>query len=138
MRKSIPKKDTGVTSAMVLLILGGLLVFASGIAALLVGSFVNHIPQNLTINGTNGTRIYVKGVVGKVGLLGEVAGTLGIISGIIMMACAVMLYRKPQKAELFGVIGLIFTIISLSSSGGFFIGFVLGLVGSIMGIMHNK
>jgi hypothetical protein len=54
---------------------------------------------------------------------------IGVVSGIIVTICAVMLNTRPEEHTAWGAIILVFSIISFLSMGGFFIGAILGLAG---------
>ncbi|MCL4411602.1 hypothetical protein M1329_01555, partial [Candidatus Marsarchaeota archaeon] len=65
-------------------------------------------------------------------------GVLGIVSGIIMILASVMLYNtNVSKVKTWSIIALVFSIISLGAFGGFVIGFILGLIGSILGLTYK-
>src|SRR5438552_13417977 len=52
-----------------------------------------------------------------------------------MVVGGFMLYSKPTNAKMWGVIVLILSIISwVTALGGFFIGFLLGLIGGILAL----
>lgn len=59
---------------------------------------------------------------------------LGTISGVIILIGSVMLYSQPSQAQTWGIIILVFSVISLLGLGGFFVGAVLGFVGGILTI----
>jgi len=45
-----------------------------------------------------------------------------------------MLWMKPQQHVMWGVVVLLFSLFSIITTGGFFIGLILGLIGGILGI----
>lgn len=59
---------------------------------------------------------------------------IGLISGVIVLVAAIMLYSKPRETTLWGVLIIVFSVISLLGAGGFFIGFILGLIGGILAL----
>lgn len=67
-------------------------------------------------------------VSGAVGVL----GVLGLAAGIIVLASAVMLRINPGQRKTWGVLILVFSILSFLGLGGFVVGAVLGTVGGIM------
>lgn len=104
------------TTAFVLSLVGGVIV-------LLVGFFVMVIRR---------TRL----VLGETGLLGGATGLLGVTWGISMIAGAVMLYFRPQQHKTWSIMVIVFSLLSwVGSVGGLFIGFILGLLGGILGII---
>ncbi|TMI20489.1 zinc ribbon domain-containing protein [Candidatus Bathyarchaeota archaeon] len=108
------------TAAMVLSLIGGLFVIFGGAALAFVGSLIGSL--NVTGTGTASNT--------ALGL-----GIAGVIMGIIMVVGGFMMYSKPTSAKMWGVIVLILSIISwVTALGGFFIGFLLGLIGSILAL----
>jgi len=63
-------------------------------------------------------------------------GILGIVFGVIVILWAVMLYTNPRQHELWGVLIIALSVISvLSCMGGMGIGLVLGVIGGILAIL---
>jgi len=58
----------------------------------------------------------------------------GAITGIIVIVGAIMLYSQPRQHLIWGIIVLVFSILSILSSGGLIIGLILGIVGGALGI----
>ncbi len=59
---------------------------------------------------------------------------VNVVSGIVVLIGALMLYSRPKQAHMWGTLVLIFSIISLVSMGGFIIGAILGIVGGALAI----
>ncbi|MEM1539412.1 MAG: DUF6114 domain-containing protein [Candidatus Bathyarchaeia archaeon] len=112
------------TAAFVLSLAAGILILLGGIFGATVG----------IIGGT------IIGVVPGFGWLGGLIvalGFLGLIFGILVIVGAVMINSgERDKVKTGSIIVLIFSILSLfaGGTGGFVIGFILGLVGSILGL----
>jgi hypothetical protein len=69
------------------------------------------------------------------GALAAIFGILGVVFGILVIVGAVMINSgEPSRVRTGGILALIFSIISLLAGGGFFIGFILGLVGGILAL----
>jgi hypothetical protein len=108
------------TAAMVLSLIGGLFVIFGGITLAFAGSLIGSL--NLTGAASASTTVLALGVV-------------GVIMGLVMVVGAFMMYSKPSSVKMWGVIVLIFAIISwVTAIGGFFIGFLLGLIGGILAL----
>jgi hypothetical protein len=104
------------TAAFVLSLIGGIFVLLAGLFVMLVGALLT---------------FFAFGVGGAFGLL-------GVIWGIIIIVGAAMLNSHPSDHVLWGVIILVFSIISwIGAVGGFFIGFLLGLIGGILAIVGH-
>jgi len=67
--------------------------------------------------------------------IGLVIGVVGLAFGILVLVGAVMLYMRPDQHVTWGVIILVFSILSIFTAlGGFLIGLVLGIVGGALAI----
>ncbi|OFX15015.1 hypothetical protein A3K71_05450 [archaeon RBG_16_50_20] len=73
------------------------------------------------------------GMMGGLGF-GFFAGLLGLIFGAIVIISAFMLNSKPQEHTTWGMLIVIFSVLSIfgSAMGGFGIGLVLGLIGGAL------
>lgn len=69
----------------------------------------------------------VSGIVGGIGLF-------GLVSGVIVLASAALLLAVPNQTRTWGVLILVFSILSFLGLGGFVIGAVLGIVGGILAL----
>jgi hypothetical protein len=121
------------TTGAVLALAGGILMVMGGILFLAVSTFIlPHLdiasfPNVQTPPGLNPGAIpsIASGVVGTMGLF-------GLASGIIVLISAVILLTKPDQARTWGVLVLVFSVLSLLGQGGFLVGAVLGIVGGIL------
>ena len=101
------------TAAFVLSLIGGIFIILGGIFLAVLGAAVTFF----------------------FGGIGGIFGILGIIWGIIVIIGAVMLNSNTEQHTTWGVIVLVFSIVSwFGALGGFFIGFLLALIGGILGI----
>ncbi len=111
------------TAAFVLSLIGGVFILLSGLAAALIFGFIG---------------AGVAMVPGMAPLGGAIAlmGFLGLIFGILVIVGAVMINSGVQnKVKTGSIVVLVFSILSLFTvGGGFLIGFILGLIGSILGL----
>jgi len=121
------------TTGAVLALVGGTLMMLSGILFLAVStvilpnldiaSFPNvHTPPGLTPGSISAI---ASGVVGAMGLF-------GLVSGIIVLVSAVILLTKPSQVRTWGVLILVFSVLSFLGPGGFVVGAILGIVGGIL------
>ena len=62
----------------------------------------------------------------------------GLVFGAIVTYAAMMLNSKPEKRETWGILIIIFSILSVVTGGGFGIGLVLGIIGGIMGMTWKE
>ncbi len=67
--------------------------------------------------------------------IGAIAGIFGLVWGVIIIVSANNLRAHPEQHVTWGVIILVFSLISWAGAfGGLFIGFLLGLIGGILAI----
>lgn len=117
---------TGSILALVgslLMLLGGIIFIGAAVYILPNMTFPNvHPPQ-----GLNPTAIpaLVSGIVG-------IMGAFGLVSGIIVLISAVMLLSNLGQRRIWGVLILIFSILSFIGFGGFIAGAILGMVGGVL------
>lgn len=111
------------TAAFVLSLIGGIFILLSGlVVAVVLGIFGGAISM---VPGME----FMGGAIALFGLLGLIFGIL-VIVGAVMMNSGVQ-----SKVKTGSVIVLVFSILSLVTvGGGFLIGFILGLIGSILGL----
>jgi hypothetical protein len=121
------------TTAATLALVGSILMVVSGVLFLAVSTFIlprldiasfpnTQIPPGLTPGSVSAI---ASGVVGTMGLI-------GVASGIIVLVSAVILLTKPSQARTWGVLVLVFSVLSFLGLGGFFVGSILGIVGGIL------
>jgi len=106
------------TAAFVLSLIGGIFILLGAIVVMVIMSAIGSF---MVIGGSADVLV--------------IYGAVGLIFAIIVLVGAVMLWMKPQQHVAWGVIVLLFSLFSIISLGGFFIGLILGLVGGILGIV---
>lgn len=113
------------TAAFVLSLIGAIFIIIGGLATAAIAAII-------------GTSLDIIGM-GSYGLGFAVLGALGVVWGIIALIGAVMMNSTDKSRVRTGsIIVLIFSIISwFGSFGGFFLGFLLALIGSILGLTWN-
>jgi hypothetical protein len=75
-----------------------------------------------------------RGMMGGLGYGFDFLGVLGLIFGVIVVISAVMLNSRPQEHTTWGVLIIIFSVLSVfgSAIGGFGLGLILGIIGGIL------
>ena len=60
-----------------------------------------------------------------------IAGTsiIGIVSGALVILGALMMSFRPHESHMWGVMVLVFSLLSFFGMGGFLVGAVLGIIG---------
>jgi len=104
------------TAAFVLVLIGGVFTLLGGIVLSIAGGIVT---------------FFLAGI-------GAAFGLIGIISGILMIVAAVLMNNTDiSKVHMWSIVALVFTLVGLMNGGGFVIGFILGLIGSILGLVYK-
>ncbi len=63
------------------------------------------------------------------------AGILGIIFGLVVIASAIMLNRRPAQHTTWGILIMVFSILGIFGGlGGYLVGLVLGIVGGALAV----
>lgn len=101
------------TAAFVLTLIGGVIIILTGLVVAAVGAIFTFF----------------------IGGIGGVFGLVGVLWGVLMIVSAVMLNNNPASHTTWGVLIIIFSVLSwFGSFGGFFIGFLLGLIGGVLAV----
>ncbi len=91
----------------------------------LASSFFSHVQPNSTGRFSPATiQGFASFVIGGL-------GAFGLISGIIVLASAVMLQVNLSGRRTWGVLILVFSVLSFLGTGGFVAGAILGIVGGV-------
>ncbi len=134
MEKNTTQQTTSAypQAASILSLVGGILILLAGVLFIAVSVFVlpniNYGHYNMTIpQGLNPATIpvLVSGIVG-------VMGAFELVSGIVVLVSAVMLLANMGQRRIWGVLILVFSILSFVGFGGFIAGAVLGMAGGIL------
>jgi hypothetical protein len=112
------------------MILAGMLIL--GVSAFII-PHLNSSLFNGTMNFNNTSHpIPINNIPGFVAGILTGVGLFGLISGIIVLGSGVMVRIHPEQSTVFGVLILIFSVLSFFGSGGFVIGAILGIIGGVM------
>lgn len=121
-------------TAAILLLIGGIIILIGGILSLYSGATFSSLPSSYTINGVT---LSTGAITGAVGTFIVISGAIALVCAIVIMLSGIMVYKKASKIKTWGVLGLVFAIISLANLGGYIIGFVLALVGAILALTYK-
>lgn len=121
------------TTAFALVLAGGILVIINSILELLVGLIIRGVNPGEVVSFPAGIAVvmvrFLKIVLIVFGVIGTVVGSLMIIAATQINS------GEPGKVRTWSIIGIILSVISiLVAGGGFYVGFILGLVGGILGL----
>lgn len=116
------------TAAFVLSLIGGIFILLGAMVYLVFGLFISATSSMIPFVGVVG---------GAVGGVIVVYGILGLVWSILVIYGATLISSgETDKVRTGSILVLIFSIISwFGAGGGFFIGFILGLIGAILGLI---
>lgn len=132
MNADMNKSSSTNTIAFVLSLIGGILILLNGIMSLMM----------LTYYGSGFGWMWgmMGGYMGMMGSLGFPFGSflglllVGLVCGVIVTIGAFMLNSRPAEHKSWGLVILVFSIISFFGMGGFYIGAILGVVGGALAL----
>ncbi len=102
------------TIAILLSIIGGILILILGIIILAVGAaFMAFMVP-----------VWLSSVVSGIGIW-------GVICGLVVLVSSYLTYVKPAPYTMWGILILVFSILSFIEGGGFIVGAILGIIGGI-------
>jgi len=119
-------------TASVLALVGGMIIILGGVIFIGVASFIlPHLDySNLTVpQGMDRASLpgLISGVVG-------VMGGVGLVCGAIVLISATMLLAKVGQRRTWGILILVFSVLSFIGLGGFVLGAVPWIVGGILAL----
>ena len=121
------------TAAFLFSLLGGIFILIGGSIAVAFGTFA-------MMGGFQGMMGRFGGMMGGPSFgamagFGIVFGSFGVVSGVIVLIAAAMMYAKPAQREMWSILIIVFSVASLiGAGGGFIVGFILGIIGGILGL----
>ena len=119
------------TLAFVLSLIAGILIIISGAISAVVSSFISGFIPGLpeaTIESSFAGLSIVSAVYYVLLAVGN------RLFGILVFLGALMIYLKPSQKTAWGVVILVFSIISIVTGGGFIIGLILGIIGGALAL----
>lgn len=121
--------QSGPSVAFILSLIGGILMLLSGVMFSMWFMAGGNSPWGMMGGNWNmmGNWSFPFGFMSGLSLIALVAGAIVIVG-------AVMLNARPSEHMAWGVVILIFSIISLVGMGGFFMGALLGIAGGALAL----
>ena len=136
-------QTTEPTVAFILSLIGGIFILLGGGMMSMIGSLgygmMNGYGGYGGMMGGNGGYGWGYGpgfgMMRGYGSLG-MFGLVGVLFGIAVIAGAVMLHHNPADHSKWGLVILIFSVLSIfgSAMGGFGVGLILGIIGGILAL----
>lgn len=122
MQPPAPPERANVSFAFSLV--GALIILAQGIVRIFRG-------EAMAFLGSDELRRRV-----LAGLAWQVVGLFAVIFAILILIGAYFIY-SPGKGTLGGILVLVFAALSIVTGGGWLIGFILGVIGGILGLLEK-
>jgi hypothetical protein len=123
------------TVAVILSIIGGVLMLVGGSIAFIMPSYNNG--GSGMMSGFGGMMGGYRSMMDDVGFPYAMMDGLmlvSLVSGILVIVGAVMIDIHPSQSMTWGIIVLIFSIVSFVGMGGFLIGAILGIAGGALAL----
>lgn len=104
-------------AAFALSLIGGIIVLVVGILVSLVGFLAT---------------IHIGGV-------GGIFGLIGVLWGLIMIISSFLMFAWPEQHTAWAILIIVASVLSwIGAFGGLFFGFLLGLIGGILGLIWKS
>jgi hypothetical protein len=117
-------------TASILALVGGVLMLLGGVVFIAVSAFI--LPHLNYTNLNTPPHLNPSAIPGLVSGIVGVMGAFGLVSGVIVLISAVMLLTNLGQRRTWGVLILVFSVLSFLGLGGFIAGAILGIVGGIL------
>ncbi len=113
---------TKPTAAFALTLLGGILIMLFGVLTFGMGILVSKF------SGFMGMMMFGTGV----------SGVIGIVAGAVIIVGSLLLNTTDrERVEVWSIVVIVLSVVSLLNTGGFLAGFLLALIGGILGLTHS-
>lgn len=119
-------------TASILALVGGMIIILGG--AIFIGVAVYVIPNLNLSNVTVPQGMNPASLPGLISGVLTVMGTFGLVCGAIVLVSATMLLAKVGQRRIWGILILVFSVLSFIGLGGFVLGAVLGITGGILAL----
>jgi hypothetical protein len=117
-------------TAALLALVGGMITILGGAILIGVASFV--IPHLNLSNMTVPQGMDRASLPGLIAGVLAVMGGFGLVCGAVVLVSATMLLARVGTRRTWGILILVFSVLSLVGLGGFVIGAVLGIAGGVL------
>lgn len=125
--------DQKPTAAFVLSLLAGIFIVIGGGVRFMIGALMGRYGASRGMMRGFGFGLFARTLRG-LGIGFRLIGILAVVFGIIVIVAALLLYIQPSGHVVWGVLILVFSILSVFGS---VIGIVLGIIGGILAIIWH-
>jgi hypothetical protein len=127
-----PTQEAGSSypkTASILALFGGIFMILGGV--IFVGAAVFILPHLNYANMTVPQGMDRASLPGLISGVVEVMGTFGLVCGAVVLVSATLLLAKVGQRRTWGILILVFSVLSLVGLGGFIVGAILGILGGV-------
>ena len=117
-------------TAALLSLVGGIIIILGGVIFIGVASFV--IPHMDLSNVTVPAGMDRASLPGLISGVLTVMGGFGLVCGAIVLVAATMLLARVGARRTWGILILVFSVLSFIGLGGFILGAILGIAGGVL------
>ena len=117
-------------TAAILALVGGVLMVLGGVIFIGVASFV--IPHMNLVNVTLPKGMDRASLTDLISGILSVMGGFGLVCGAIVLVSATMLLAKVGERRTWGILILVFSVLSFVGLGGFVVGAIFGVAGGVL------
>ncbi len=124
-------KEQKPTIAFVLSLIAGILTLIGGLTV----TYLGRLRFDYMLRMMRGYRFAFASEPGVFSSFVSSIGILGIVFGVVVTVSAILLFVRPKQHQIWGVLILIFSILSLfGGMAGYLLGLILGIVGGTLAI----
>jgi hypothetical protein len=116
----------------VLALIGGIFIVLGG--AIFLGAAAYVIPHINLSNVTVPQGLNKADLPGLISGVLDVMGSFGLVCGAIVLVSATMLLARVGTRRTWGILILVFSVLSFIGLGGFVIGAILGIAGGVLAL----
>jgi hypothetical protein len=132
-----PKKRPRL--AIVLSLMGGILILATGLGIVIIKSLALSGNLSPPLEGLVGQGYApMVGTGFEKGLSYDIGVVADIVPGVVIIAGALMMVAVPSRASSFAYLVLVFAFLSLFGEGGLVVGAFLGILGGALGVTSRR
>lgn len=117
-------------TASILALLGGILIILGGVIFIGAAAFV--LPHLNYSNMTLPQGMDRASLPGLISGIVEVMGAFGLVCGAVVLVSSTMLLANVGRRRTWGILVLVFSVLSFVGLGGFIVGAILGILGGVL------
>jgi len=129
---ALGKSSAYPKTAAILALAGGMIIILGGAIFIGVASFV--IPHMNLSNLSVPQGISRSSLPSLISGVLSVMGGFGLVCGAIVLVSATMLLAKVGARRTWGILILVFSVLSFVGLGGFVVGAILGILGGVLAL----